>query len=90
MAARGDNRSEPRPIDHFAYLPDAAAATRLVEYLHQQGFSVDEPSISGGTIAVSFKRDDRPEDIDEVVIPTARRVAELGGNYDGWGCEVVN
>lgn len=89
LAAHGDNPSEPRPVDHFAYLPDAAVATQLIDHLQKQGFSVDEPRIDGGTVAVSFKRTDRPEDIDDVVIPIARRIKELGGEYDGWGCEVV-
>jgi uncharacterized protein (TIGR01619 family) len=90
LAAHGDNPSEPRQVDHFAYLPDTAAAASLRDHLHKQGFSVDEPRIASGTVAVSFKRTDRPEDIDDVVIPIARRIQELGGEYDGWGCEVVN
>lgn len=90
LAAHGDNVSEPRPIDHFAYVPNATAAASLRDCLHEQGFSVDEPRIDGGTVAVSFKRTDRPEDIDDVVIPISRRLQELGGEYDGWGCEVVN
>lgn len=90
LADHGDNHSEPRPVDHFAYLPDAAAATSLRDYLREKGFSVDEPRIDRGTVAVHFKRTDRPEDIDDFVIPIARRIQELGGDYDGWGCEVVN
>ena len=89
LAALGDNHSEPRPVDHYAYLPDAVAASRLLDHLKEEGFSVEEPGINGGSIVVSFKRNDRPEDIDDVVIPIARRVHELGGKYDGWGCEVV-
>lgn len=90
LAANGDNPSEPRPVDHFAYFPDAVAAIRLRDDLHKQGFSVEEPRIDDGTVAVSFKSTDRPENIDDVVIPIARRIQELGGEYDGWGCEVVN
>ncbi|MFN3725839.1 MAG: DUF695 domain-containing protein [Allosphingosinicella sp.] len=90
LAAHGDNLSEPRSIDHFAYLPSVIAAESLRDHLHEQGFIVDEPRIDGGSVAVSFKRTDRPEDIDDVVIPIARRLQELGGEYDGWGCEVIN
>jgi uncharacterized protein (TIGR01619 family) len=90
LVAHGDNLSEARPIDHFAYLPDAAAAANLRDYLREQHFSIDEPRIEGGSVALSFKRPDRPDGIDDVVIPIARRVQELGGEYDGWGCEVVN
>lgn len=90
LAAHGDNLSEPRLIDHFAYLPNTTAAANLRGYLREQGFSIDEPRIESGTVAVSFKRSDRPNDMDDVVVPIERRVRELGGQYDGWGCEVVN
>lgn len=90
LAAHGDDLSEVRPIEHFAYFPNSSAAAKLRNYLREEGFSIGEPPIDGGTVAVSFKRIDRPEDIDDVVIPVARRVQELGGEYDGWGREVVN
>jgi hypothetical protein len=90
LETHNDNLSEPRPIEHFAYLPNAAAAEKLQDYLRERGFSFDEPRIDGGTIAVTFKRVDRPEDIDNIVIPIAHHLQELGGEYDGWGCEVVN
>lgn len=43
-----------------------------------------------GEIAVSSERTDRPEDTDDAVIPIARRLQNLGGEYDGWGCEIIN
>lgn len=89
LTGHGDTLSEPRPIDHLAYLPTTDAAACLRNYLGEQGFIVDAPKIEGGSVALSFKRTDRPDGIDEVVIPIARRVQELGGEYDGWGCEVV-
>lgn len=90
LAAHGDSLSAPRPIDHFAYLPDAAAAANLRDFLDRQGFVIDEPTVEDGCVALCFKRSDRPDQIDEVVVPIARRVQELGGEYDGWGCEVVS
>lgn len=90
LVAHGDTLSEPRPIDHLVYLPNATSAARLSEYLHEHDFSMDEPRAEGGTVALGFKRSDRPDSIDHVVIPIARLVQELGGEYDGWGCEVVN
>ena len=86
----GDNLSVPRWIDHFAYLPDSTAAETLRAYLGEQDFSIDEPTIEGGSVGLSFKRPDRPDSIGDVVIPIVRRVQELGGKYDGWGCEVAN
>jgi len=89
LAANGDRLTESRPIDHFAYFPNATAAASLRDYLREENFSVDEPRIDGGTVALNFKRYDRPDSIDDVVIPIARRIQEVGGEYDGWGCEVV-
>lgn len=90
LASDGDNLSERRLIDHVAMLPNAAAAANLRDYLVEQNFSVGVPGIDGASVVLSFERSDRPDDIDSVVIPIARRVQELGGQYDGWGCEVVN
>jgi hypothetical protein len=90
LAENGDNPSKPRSIDHFAYLPSVAAAERLRNFLRDEGFDVDEPRIDEGSVVVTFKRSDTPEHIDEVVLPIARRVADLGGDYDGWGCETAS
>jgi uncharacterized protein (TIGR01619 family) len=90
LAAHGDNLSEPRPIDHFAYLPNEAAAANLREFLGKQDFAIDEPRAESGSVVLSFKRSDRPDQINDIVVPIARRVQELGGEYDGWGCEVIN
>lgn len=90
LAAYADNHSEPRLIDHFAYLPNAAAIAELREFLAGQGFSVGQPKIDNGPVGLSFTRFDRPDRIDDVVVPIARRIREIGGEYDGWGCEVVN
>lgn len=89
LAKYGDALSEPRLIDHLAYLPNARAATSLRGILGEQGFTVHEPEIGGGSVMLRFERTDRPDAIDDVVIPIVRRVKELGGDYDGWGCEVV-
>ncbi len=89
LAAHGDNHSEPRLIEHFAYLPNATATAELHDFLAGQDFSVDQPKIDGGSVELSFTRSDRPDRIDDVVVPIARRIREMGGEYDGWGCEVV-
>lgn len=89
LAKHGDVLSKPRPIDHLAYLPNARAAASLRDLLGGQGFTVHEPELGGGSIMLRFERTDQPDAIDDVVIPIARRVKELGGTYDGWGCEVV-
>ena len=89
LAADGDDPSKPRMIDHVACLPDAGAAERMQRYLIELGFLVEAPRIEDGGLELAFQRIDQPESIDDVVLPIARRVRELGGDYDGWGCVAV-
>lgn len=90
LAAHGDNHSAPRLIDHFAYLPNATAAAELRDFLAGQDFSVEQPEIDGDLVVLKLTRRDRPDRIDDVVVPIARSIREVGGKYDGWGCEVVS
>ena len=90
LEEHGDTLSEPRRIDHLACLPDARTAQSLSNYLSEQGFTIEKPRIEGDALAISFWRVDRPDAIDEVVVPLARRSQQLGGEYDGWGCKVVS
>ncbi len=89
LTVHGDDLSKPRTIDHLAYLPSVGAAETLRDYLRKQGFAVGEPKVEGSSIGVSFERINAPDQMDDVVIPIARRVRDLGGDYDGWGCEVA-
>jgi hypothetical protein len=90
LASRGDDLSKPRKVQHLAYLPSVEKAEELRDHLLTQGFKVGEPEIEAGTVTLSFERTDAPERIDELVVAIARRVRELGGEYDGWGCEVTS
>lgn len=90
LAADGDDLSEPRMIDHVAILPSSSATSALRDFLIAHGFNIEKPKIVGTTIVLGFHRFDRPDNIDNVVTPIALRVRELGGEYDGWGCEVIN
>jgi hypothetical protein len=90
LQAHGDLASQARPIDHVAYLPDANAAASLRVYLGELGFVVDDAKVEDGVFTVGLRRSDRPHAMDEVVLPIARRVHDLGGVYDGWGCKVVH
>ena len=89
LTAHGDVLSEPRMIDHCASLPNSTAIAALRDFLAGQEFRIEEPEVDGTTTTLSFSRSDRPDRIDDVVVPIARRIQELGGQYDGWGCEVV-
>lgn len=89
LAKHGDVLSEPRLIDHLAYLPNAGAAANLRNLLSEQGFTIHEPEVGSGSVILRFERADSPDAVDDVVILIAHRVKELGGTYDGWGCEVI-
>lgn len=89
LEGNGDDLSRPRPIHHLARMPDIQKAEALRAHLRQQRFTVGKPQIEAGAINLRFERIDAPEQMDEVVVPIARRVRELGGDYDGWGSEVT-
>lgn len=90
LADKGDNPAAARMIDHLAYMPNLVAATALQEILLSEGFSVREPSFDDSSVAVNFERMNTIEEVDDVVFSLARLVREMGGEYDGWGCEVTN
>lgn len=90
LASHNDDHSIARIIDHRAYVPSLEAAEVLKVILVKDGFNVNEVEASEESVIVDFNRSDRPSDIDEVVIPLARRIEELGGDYDGWGCQVTS
>ena len=87
---RGDKPQLPRPIEHWAYFPDAARAAAFVDWLQAHDFTitVSEP-VERASHVVRFMRVDQPSAIDEVVLPVHARAEELGGEYDGWECQVI-
>jgi hypothetical protein len=92
LEKHGDNAGNSREIDHFAYFPSAAARAAFADYVRAEGFAIasaaDKPK-AGGQFGLQFSRVDQPARIDEIVTPLLRKVTELGGEYDGWGCGVT-
>lgn len=85
----GDDISVSRWIDHRAYLPDQGAVDALRAYLVEHHFTIAaEPEADTESIGLDFKRVDRPAAIDTIVLPLFDLITKIGGNYDGWGCEV--
>lgn len=85
----GDDTNVPRWIDHRAYLPDQGAVDALRAYLVEHDFTIaPEPQADTESIALDFKRVDRPAAVDTIVLPLFDLITEIGGSYDGWGCEV--
>lgn len=89
LEEHGDRLTMPRWIDHRAYMPNDTSAEALQITLFEQGFSVEVYHRDAtGAVTVDFKRVDAPEEIERVVMPVFDLVRSLGGDYDGWGCEV--
>jgi uncharacterized protein (TIGR01619 family) len=92
LQERGDNANNARKIDHLALLPNPEAQTAFAGYVRTEGFVVDSapraPNVEG-QFGVEFSRADQPARIDEIVLPLVRKVVELGGVYDGWGCHAT-
>ena len=88
----GDNADKERKIDHLVLLPNPAARSTFIDYVRRENFEVDfapDAANAEAQFSVEFSRLDRPSSIDEVVDPVVQKVLELGGVYDGWGCEVT-
>lgn len=87
---RGDKPQIPRPIEHWSYFPDAARAAAFAEWLGDRGFTTDAcKPVEPGSHLVRFMRVDQSAEIDNVVLPLHARAEELGGEYDGWECQVI-
>lgn len=85
----GDDHDEVRPIDHAAKFSDAASLASFRVDVERLGFAVTSQSTDeDGALWLDFTRDDRPSEINEVALPLYRAALALGGQYDGWGCEV--
>jgi regulator of RNase E activity RraB len=92
LAEAGDDPALARTVDHFAYLPTAEAAERAASALREAGFAVEKPKATDeGNFALTFhdetaladqRIDRRIDQILDILLP-------LEGDYDGWGCPVV-
>jgi len=94
LESHGDTGEKPRLIEHFAIFPDTDARDEFVEWCRENGYSVTEAGdydeeFDGCTVTFTHVG---PATIDEIYERTsvANEAAEdLGGQYDGWECEVV-
>jgi hypothetical protein len=87
----GDDSAAPRPVDHYAFFPDRAAADRFTAELAGEGFDASIRRDDDGRFVVHALREDPVElpHIHPLVKRLRDRAAALGGQYDGWGAPVV-
>jgi hypothetical protein len=92
LAELGDDGSAVRQVDHFAFLPSFDAACEFANFADANGYVVDpEFRVQGEAHEVAFTHEG-PVDLESIrprIVALRRKAAELGGEYDGWGCNAV-
>lgn len=94
LERNGDQLSEPREIDHWAYFSDEASLRAYVEGASQLGFAVraiSAPHDPSGRHCAQLWRMDVPsfQAIDGVTLALFKLASTHGGEYDGWESVVV-
>lgn len=94
LQRRGDRGGE-RPIRHFAYFADWQSRQRFGQWARDQGFAcadlaVAEGPAPGRPFGCRLERADLPDEAGLTALVTALsdKAQELGGEYDGWECDV--
>lgn len=86
----GDDRAAPHKLDHRVYLTQNGQAQQFIDQISAMGFQLEGHSANDeGGVAVDFFRTDVLENIDEVTGQLEDLAKEFGGDYDGWGTEVI-
>lgn len=91
LRQNGDRSEIARMIDHFAYFPNEADRSRFATYLTGHGFEIEnQETRQPAQFSVSFRRMDKPIDMDDVTIELLRAAGKANGDYDGWGCPIAD
>jgi len=89
---QGDDLETPRKIEHAAVFPSAAARDGFAARLGELGFEIDDTSDDlAGPMSheVEFSATRKPLEVLRLNEKLLLLATEAGGEYDGWGCEVV-
>jgi hypothetical protein len=89
---QGDDLETPRKIEHAAVFPSAAARDGFAAQLGELGFEIDDTSDDlAGPMSheVEFSATRKPLEVLRLNEKLLILATEAGGEYDGWGCEVV-
>lgn len=89
LVSRGDRSEVPRPIEHSAHFAEQASASSAGRELGRLGYRVSASADREGGATVTATRTAPLSDIDEDSVSVLRVVREHGGDYDGWGCDLV-
>jgi regulator of RNase E activity RraB len=92
LREQGDDLETPRRIEHAAVFPNAAARDGFAAKLGELGFEIDDTSDDlAGPMSheVEFSATRKPLEVLRLNEKLVILATEAGGEYDGWGCEVV-
>ena len=90
----GADLTKPAAHDFFLYLPDEAAARKAAERAHRDGDTVNvQPSAVDGdsqwVCQITRRMVPDLRSIQDIGRELTAIANDLGGEYDGWGAEVV-
>ncbi|MGA8114656.1 MAG: DUF695 domain-containing protein [Actinocatenispora sp.] len=89
LEVRGDRAEVPRAIEHSAHFAEQAAASSAGRDLGRLGYRVSaSPDQEGGATLTATKTAPL-SDIDDASVAVLEVVRNHGGDYDGWGCDLV-
>lgn len=90
---RGDDLSEPRPITHWSYFPDASSREQFVATVKNSFSQVElyeSPDNERGIYTAQLTHTGRPDyrSMNSVTLLLRRTAERFGGDYDGWETEI--
>jgi uncharacterized protein (TIGR01619 family) len=89
----GDDLSSARDLEHQASFPDHAGAASAGVALTALGYDVESPTIADGqnSWTLYFRRPDHLAEgrIDDIVMEVLDIVLPHRGEYEGWGCDLI-
>lgn len=93
LAQHGDQHAVARPVDHYAYFPDAKAAEGFGRAAEAEGFTATPTDVTdpGARPGIHLVRSDAVtlDHIHEVCSRLMVMAEAHGGEYDGWGCPIA-
>ncbi|GAA3517048.1 DUF695 domain-containing protein [Actinocatenispora rupis] len=89
LVSRGDRAEQPRPVEHSAHFAEQKQASAAGAELGKLGYRVTASVDPDGSATVTATRAVPLTEIDEATVQVLTVVRANGGDYDGWGCDLV-
>jgi regulator of ribonuclease activity B/uncharacterized protein DUF695 len=87
--ARGDRLEVPRPVEYSAHFASQPPATAAASALGKLGYRVSASTGQEGDVTLTITRLMPLTEIDASSVAVLGAVREQGGDYDGWGAELM-